>query len=133
MVYLQLMIRLRQTPSCLPKLCQKMLIDCLRVTSRDAGDAHEVITEVDNWDLIVHRREATRVQNRRNVQVGSRENQPTPRTGKDGFLNHTRLGLVGWISYWSCGDSAQVVIILVVLIKSLGLTELVSDALGSRK
>ena len=31
MVYLQLMSRLRQTPSCLPKLCQKMLIDCLRV------------------------------------------------------------------------------------------------------
>ena len=48
-------------------------------------------------------------------------------------MYHTRLGLVGWISYWSCGDSAQTVIILVVLIKSLGLTELVSDALGNRK
>ncbi len=68
-------------------------------THDDTGDTHEVIAEVDNWDLIVHRREATRVQNRRNVQVGSRENQPTPLTGKDGFLNHVRLGLVGWISY----------------------------------
>jgi hypothetical protein len=82
-------------------------------THDDAGDAHEVLTEVDNWDLSVHRREATRVQNRRDTQVGSRENQPTPRTGKDGLLNHTRLVLVGWISYWSCGDSAQAVIILV--------------------
>ena len=102
-------------------------------THDDAGDAHQVLAEVDNWDLSVHRREATRVQNRRNVQVGSRENEPAPRTGKDGFLNHARLGLVGWISYWSSGDSAQAVIILVALIKSLGLTELVSDALGSRK
>ena len=51
----------------------------------------------------------------------------------DGFLNHTRLGLVGWISYWSSGDSALAVDILVVLINTLGLTELVSDALASRK
>jgi hypothetical protein len=50
-----------------------------------------MLAEVDNWDLSVHRREATRVQNRWNVQVGFLENQPTPRTGKDGFLYHARL------------------------------------------
>jgi hypothetical protein len=38
------------------------------------------------------------VQNCRNVQVGSRDNQQKPRTGKGGFLYHTCLGLVGWIS-----------------------------------
>jgi hypothetical protein len=38
-------------------------------TDADAGDAHEIHAEVDNWDLRDHRREATRVQNRRNVQV----------------------------------------------------------------
>ncbi len=38
------------------------------------------------------------MQNRRNVQVGSRDNQQKPRTGKVGFLHHTCLGLVGWIS-----------------------------------
>jgi hypothetical protein len=65
----------------------------------DAGDAHEICAEVDNWDLRDHRREGTRVQNRRNVQVGSRDNQQKPRPGKDGFLHHARLGLVGWISY----------------------------------
>ncbi len=65
----------------------------------DTGDAHEMLAEVDNWGLSVHRREATRVQNRRNVQVGSLENQPKPHTYKDGFLCHSRLGLVGWISY----------------------------------
>jgi hypothetical protein len=78
-------------------------------THDDAGDAHEKLAEVDNWDLRVHHREATRVQTRRNVQLGSLHNQQKPRTGKDGFLHHTRLGLVGWISYWCFGDSALTV------------------------
>jgi hypothetical protein len=64
-------------------------------THEDAGDAHEMLAEVDNWDLRVHHRETTRVQNRRNVEVGSLDNQPKSHTGKDGFLYHTRLGLVG--------------------------------------
>ncbi len=55
-------------------------------TDDDAGDAHEVLAEVENWDLRDHRQQATRVQNRRNVQVGSRQNQAKPRTGTDGFL-----------------------------------------------
>ena len=29
-------------------------------THDDAGDAHEMLTEVDNWDLRVHHRETTR-------------------------------------------------------------------------
>jgi hypothetical protein len=99
----------------------------------DVGDTHEICAEVDNWDLRDHRREGTRVQNRRNVQVGSRDNQQKPRPGKDGFLLHTRLGLVGWIAYWCYGDAALAVVILVALINTLGLTELVSDALASRK
>ena len=72
-------------------------------TDDDAGDAHEVLAEVENWDLRDHRQQATRVQNRRNVQVGSRMNQAKPRTGTYGFLHHKRLGLVGWISYWGLG------------------------------
>ena len=98
-----------------------------------AGDAHEMLAEVENWDLRDHRQQATRVQNRRNVQLGSRQNQAKPRAGTDGFLHHTRLGLVGWIAYWCLGDSALAVDIIVALIKTLGLTELVSDALASRK
>jgi hypothetical protein len=102
-------------------------------THDDAGDAHEMLAEVDNWDPRDHRQQATRVQNRRNVHVGSRNNQSKPRTGTDGFLHHTRLVLVGWISYWCSGDSALAVDILVALINTLGLTELVSDVLASRK
>ena len=105
-------------------------------TDDDTGDAHDLLAKFDNCDLSDHRREGTRVQNRRNVQVGSRDNQQKPRTGKDGFLYHTRLGLVGctgWISYWCCGDADLAVVILVPLINTLGLTEVVSDALGSRK
>ncbi len=43
-------------------------------TDDDAGDAHDLLAEFDNCDLSDHRREGTRVQNRRNVQVGSRDN-----------------------------------------------------------
>jgi hypothetical protein len=57
---------------------------------------HEILVQVDNWDLRVHLWEATRVRNRRNVEVGSLENQPKPHTDKDSFFCHTRLGLVGW-------------------------------------
>jgi hypothetical protein len=38
-------------------------------THDDAGDAHEMLAEVDNWDLRDHRQQATRLQNRRNVQL----------------------------------------------------------------
>jgi hypothetical protein len=55
-------------------------------THECAGDAHEMIAEEDNWDLSVHRREATHVQNRRNVQVGSLDNQPKPHTGHGRLL-----------------------------------------------
>ncbi len=102
-------------------------------TDDDAGDAHEMLAEVQNWDLRDHRQQTTRVKNRRNVQVRSRDNQQKPRTGKDGFLHHTRLGLIGWIQYWCCGDAALAVVILVALIDALGLTEIVSDSLTSRK
>jgi hypothetical protein len=103
------------------------------LTDDNAGDAHDLLIEFDNCDLSDHRRERTRVQNRRNVQVGSRDNPQKPHTGKDGFLHHMSLGLVGWISYWCCGDAALAVVVLVALVNTLGLTELVSDALGSRK
>ena len=66
----------------------------------DAGDAHDLLATLDNCDLSDHRREGTRVQHRRNVQLGSRDNLQKPRAGKDGFLHHTRLGLIGWIQYW---------------------------------
>ena len=43
------------------------------IPSTYAGAAHEMLAEVDDYDLSVHHREATRVQNRRNVEVGSLE------------------------------------------------------------
>jgi hypothetical protein len=88
-------------------------------THDDVGKVDEILSEVDNWDLSVHRRETTPDQNRRNVEVGSLDNQPTPRTDKDGFLYHVRLGLVGWISYCCCGNASPTVVILVVLINTM--------------
>jgi hypothetical protein len=71
----------------------------------DVGDAHEMLAEVDNWDLIVHLRETTRVQNRRNAQVGSRQNQPTPRTGTTTGTSSSSLncGCIGLLMI--CQDS----------------------------
>ncbi len=40
--------------------------------ARTDDDVHEMLAEVDDWDLRDHRQEATRVQNRRNVQVVER-------------------------------------------------------------
>jgi hypothetical protein len=102
-------------------------------TDDDTGDAHDLLAEFDYCDLSDHRREGTRVQTRHNVEVGSLDNQQNPPTVNNGFLHHTRLGLVGWISYWCCGDAALAVVILVVLINTFGLTEIVSDTLGNRK
>ncbi len=84
-----------------------------RAHTHDAGDTHEMIAEVDNWDLSVHHRETTRVQNRRNVSLGSLHDQPKAHTDKDGFLLHDRLGLVGWISCWCNWDSAVAVDVVV--------------------
>ena len=44
-----------------------------KLADDDAGDAHEMLAEVENWDLRDHRQQATRVQNRLNVKVGSRQ------------------------------------------------------------
>ena len=87
-------------------------------TDDDAGYAHDMLVEFDNCYLSDHHREGTCVQNRHDVQVGSHDNQQKSRTDKDGFLRHTCLGLVGWISYWCSGDAVLAVVIPVVLINS---------------
>ena len=48
--------------------------------------------------------------------------------GKVGPLEHSRLGLVGWIVYWSLGNCALAVKIIVGLIRKLNLTESVFEA-----
>jgi hypothetical protein len=83
----------------------------------------------DDWDLPDHRREATRIQNRRSIPLGSRGEVPTPQEGKAGPLEHSRLGLVGWIAYWSLGNSPLALKIVVALIRKLDMTDSVFEAL----
>jgi len=45
----------------------------------------------DDWDLPDHRREATRIQNRRSIPLGSRGEVPTPQEGKAG-----RWSILAW-------------------------------------
>jgi hypothetical protein len=72
------------------KIIQTRVAQANKDALEDASDDHEMFAEVDNWDLRDHRWETTRVQNRRNVELGSLHNQQKPRTGKDGFLHDTR-------------------------------------------
>ena len=83
----------------------------------------------DDWDLPDHRREATRIQNRRSIPLGSRGEVPTPQEGKTGPLEYSHLGLVGWIAYWSLGNSALALKIIVGLIRKLDMTDSVFEAL----
>ena len=83
----------------------------------------------DDWDLADYRREAARIQNRRSTPLGSRAEVPTPQESKAGPLEHSRLGLVGWIAYWSLGNCALAVKIMVGLIRKLNLTERVFETL----
>ena len=84
----------------------------------------------DDWDLPDHRREGTRIQNRRSIPFGSRAEVPTPQEDKAGPVEYSRLGLVGWIAYWSLGNCAVSVKIIVGLIRKLNLTENVFETVG---
>jgi hypothetical protein len=83
----------------------------------------------DDWDLADYRREVGRIQNRRSVALGSRADVPTPRKGQAVPLEHSRLGLVGWIASWSLGNCVFAVKIIVGLIRKLNLTESVLEPL----
>ena len=87
-----------------------------------------------DWTLVDHRRETTRVMNRRAIEpVAAPAREPReprePRTGKDGYLHHRRLGLVGAVAYWAGGSLALVVTMLVALIVHLDIVEKVRAAL----
>jgi hypothetical protein len=55
----------------------------------------------DDWDLVDYRLEDARIQTRHSTPLGSRAKVPTPQEGKAGPLEHSRLGIIGWIVYWS--------------------------------
>jgi len=84
---------------------------------------------VSDWDLADHRREATRVQNRRAIELGSRENVKELRRVQNGYIDHPRLGLIGCLAYWACGSMAHSVTMIAVLCVKLGISERVRDAL----
>ena len=81
------------------------------------------------WQLPDHRREMSRVMNRREIELGSRESAPAPRTGQQGYLHHSRTGLVGAVAYWAGGVTALAVTMLVALIVHLQIADKVRDVL----
>ncbi len=83
-------------------------------TNATTGNDHEECDEQSSGDMDIadYRRESARIQKRRSVALGSREDLPTPQKGQAGPLEHSRLGLVGWIAYWSLGNCALAVKIM---------------------
>ena len=55
-----------------------------RTEASSTQNAEGMQVDDDMWDLGHHRSEATRVQNLRNIEIGSVEEAPAPRTGKVG-------------------------------------------------
>eukprot|EP00966_Prymnesium_polylepis_P055631 1286640-Prymnesium_polylepis.2 len=100
-----------------------------RADDEETG-AHKAL---DDWDLADHRREMTRVMNRRKIRLGANESVRDLRTGKEGYLEHARLGLIGAVSYWAVGSMAVAVTILVALIVKLKLVDRVRAALPQSK
>jgi hypothetical protein len=89
--------------------------------ARTAEQDDEPTEAVAEWDLSTFRREFTRVSGRRNIAITDRQHCLETRRGKYNFLNHPRLGLLGWMAYWSHGVQSIVVTMIVDLIKELGL------------
>jgi hypothetical protein len=53
----------------------------------------------EDWDILDHRREDTHIQNHSSIPLGSRGEVPSPQEGKTGPLEHSHLGILGWITY----------------------------------
>ena len=101
-----------------------------RTQSATADDDEECEKQSsDDMTVADYRRETTRIQKRRSIPLGSRAEVPTPQEGKAGPLEHSRLGLVGWIAYWSLGNCALAVKLIAALICKLNLTEGVFETL----
>jgi len=88
-------------------------------TEEEDDDDEESLSD---WDLADHRREATRVQNRRAIELGSRENVKELRRVQNGYVDHPRLGLIGCLAYWARGSMAHTVTMIVALCVKLGIS-----------
>jgi len=81
----------------------------------------EMPADVSDLDLADWRRHATKWWNRSQVQLGSREDALAPRTGKNGYVDHPRLGLIGCFAYWARGSMAYAVSMIAALCVKLGI------------
>ena len=58
---------------------------------------------------------------------------PSVGPGHDGYLHHTRTGLVGAVAYWAAGSMALAVVMIVALIVHLKIVDRVRAALPQSK
>jgi hypothetical protein len=82
-------------------------------------------SKVATYDLEQWQLQYDKESRRRDVKIGEpaelaagREPPAAPKTGKDGFLQHSRRGLIGAVQSWARGSKEHVVSMLVALISS---------------
>ena len=83
----------------------------------------EMPADVSDLDLADWRRHATKWRNRSQVQLGSREDALAPRTGKNGYVDHPRLGLIRCLVYWARGSMAHAGTMVAALCVKLGISD----------
>ena len=73
------------------------------------------------------------MRNLHNMDLGSVEEAPAPKTGKVRYLDHPRLKLIGNVAYWARGGMAHAVTMIVALTVKLGITKRVRNAIPRRQ
>ena len=96
----------------------------IEVNEEMPADVGDPGLDLANWRCC-----ATKWWNRSQVQLGSREDALATRTGKNGYVDHPRLGLIGCLAYWVRGSMAHAVTMIAALCVKLGFSERVRDAL----
>ena len=100
---------------------------------KQRGTDEEPTTHFSEWTPRTWLREETRVRGRRALALGTYQNASAPRTGRTGYLEHARHGLIGCVLYWAGGVLRIATAMVLLLIKRLGLTERVRTALYSKE
>ena len=83
----------------------------------------EIPADAGDLDLADWCRHATKWWNRSQVQLGSREDALAPRTGKNGYVDHPRLGLIRCLVYWARGSMAHAGTMVAALCVKLGISD----------
>lgn len=98
-------------------------------TAGDQVAPHEPRTSWQDWHLSTFRREEGHAVRRRAVPLQADVALTERRRGGEGYLRHSRRGLVGAVQDWARGSMAAAAMMIVALMAALGIVDLVRTAM----